>query len=66
MSSLQISSGAADMSLRHHPELTELFRQNEGTPWPEQALQTYATVVPDHSDRAEAARQIFRIQDAVV
>ena len=66
MSSLQLSAAGLDSSLRHHPELEELFRQNEGTPWPEQALSNYAAVVPDHADRAEAAKQIFKLQDKVV
>lgn len=53
-------------SLRHHPELTELFREHEGAIWPESALAAYALAVPEHAARADAAREVFRARGKAV
>ena len=57
------TSGA---SLRHHPELHELFKLAESRQLTEQELEAYYRAIPEHVARATAAREIAAVERSVV
>ncbi len=61
--STQLTSGA---SLRQHPRLKMIFKAAESRQLTPQELEEYQRVVPEHTDRAEAAREIAKTEQAVV
>lgn len=53
-------------SLRRHPELQAIFKAAESRQMTEQELDEYCRVVPEHKNRADAAREVARIEQEVV
>lgn len=57
---------ATDGSLRHHPGLAALFQAAESRHLTDDELAIYVQVVPEHADRAQAARAVRDAEDEVV
>jgi len=53
-------------SLRNHPQLRAIFKAAESRHLTDQELEEYLHVVPDHADRAQAAKEVREIEEEVV
>jgi hypothetical protein len=57
---------STNTSLRTHSELQALFKATESRHLTEQELAAYCRIVPEYAARADAAREVAKIEPAVV